>query len=102
MEFREKAQVTIEQRTADGMGGYETTEVIVGEIKVKIAPYRVAIGEMIAIPNPISSIKFFTNSVLPVHEEDVFFLLYNNKRYKKVAYIDYGKCRMIIGELYAD
>ena len=100
MEFREKAQVTIEQRTADGMGGFDTEEVVVGEIKVKVAPYRVAIGEMIAIPNPISSIKFFTNSPLPVHEEEIFYLIYHNKKYKKVAYIDYGKCSMIIGELY--
>ena len=100
MEFKDVAQVVIEDRTPDGYGGYVTNEVAVGEIKVKTAPYRVAIGEMYAIPNPISSVKFFTNSKLPIDEELVFFVVWNNKKYKKVAFTEYGKCRLIIGELY--
>ena len=84
MEFKDVAQIVIEDRTPDGYGGYVTNEVVVGEIKVKTAPYRVAIGEMYAIPNPISSVKFFTNSKLPIDEELVFFVVWNNKKYKKV------------------
>ena len=93
MEFKDVAQIVIEDRTPDGYGGYVTNEVVVGEIKVKTAPYRVAIGEMYAIPN-------FTNSKLPIDEELVFFVVWNNKKYKKVAFTEYGKCRLIIGELY--
>ena len=26
--------------------------------------------------------------------------VWNNKKYKKVAFTEYGKCRLIIGELY--
>ena len=100
MEFRDKAQIIIEVRTPDGYGGYVTEEKIVGEIKVKDAPYRVAFGEMYAIPNPISSRKFFTNDKLPIDEEEMFFILFDNKKYKKVALTEYGKCRLIIGELY--
>ena len=100
MEFKDVAQVIIEERTPDGYGGYVTNEVVVGEIKVKTAPYRVAIGEMYAIPNPISSRKFFTNDKLPIDEEEMFFILFDNKKYKKVAFTEYGKCRLIIGELY--
>lgn len=100
MEFKDVAQIVIEDRTPDGYGGYVTNEVVVGEIKVKTAPYRVAIGEMLSIPNPISSVKFFTNSKLPIDEELVFFVVWNNKKYKKVAFTEYGKCRLIIGELY--
>lgn len=100
MEFNISANVIVENKVSDGMGGYTTERVVVGVIKVKTAPYRVAYGEMIAIPNPISSVKFFSNSKLPISEEEIFYLEYNNKIYKKVAYIDYGKCFMIIGELY--
>ena len=100
MEFNISANVLIDQKQPDGYGGYTSQRIIAGVIKVKVAPYRVAMGEMIAIPNPISSVKFFTNSKLPVSEEQIFFIEYNNKIYKKVAFIDYGKCSMIIGELY--
>ena len=71
-----------------------------GIIKVKIAPYRVANGEIITIPNPIASVKFFTNNKLPVDNEELFFLKHNGKLYKKVALTDYGKCTLIIGERY--
>ena len=100
MEFKETVQVLVEERVPDGIGGYVTNEVVAGEIKVKTAPYRVAIGEMIAIPNPISSVKFFSNSKLPVDEEIVFYLMWRNRKYKKVAYTNYDKCFLVIGELY--
>lgn len=102
MEFNAPANILIDIKESDGLGGYNSQRVVAGEIKVKVAPYRVAMGEMIAVPNPISSVKFFTNSKLPVSEEQIFFIEYNNKIYKKVAFVDYGKCSMIIGELYAN
>ncbi|MGM9543628.1 MAG: hypothetical protein ACI3T9_01460 [Romboutsia timonensis] len=100
MDFTDKTTIVIEVREPDGYGGFITTRNDVGTIKVKVAPYRVANGEMIAIPNPIASVKFFTNSKLPVDDEELFFLRYNGKFYKKVALTNYGKCILIIGERY--
>lgn len=100
MDFRDKADIIVEVRIPDGYGGFTTTRRKVDTIKVKTAPYRVANGEIIAIPNPIASVKFFTNSKLLVDNEDLFFLQYNGKLYKKVALTDYGKCTLIIGERY--
>ena len=100
MDYRDKAEIIIENRVPDGVGGFVTTRDSAGIIKVKIAPYRVANGEMITIPNPIASVKFFTNNKLPVDDEELFFLRYDNKLYKKVALTNYGKCTLIIGERY--
>ena len=100
MDYRDKAEIIIENRVPDGVGGFVTTRKSAGVIKVKIAPYRVANGEMITIPNPIASVKFFTNNKLPVDDEELFFLRYDNKLYKKVALTNYGKCTLIIGERY--
>ena len=100
MDYRDKADIIVEERTPDGMGGFVTERVVAGTIKVKVAPYRVANGEMITIPNPIASVKFFTNSKLPVDDEELFFIRYEGKIYKKVALTDYGKCILIIGERY--
>ena len=100
MDYRDKADIIIEERTPDGMGGFVTKRKVAGTIKVKVAPYRVANGEMITIPNPIASVKFFTNNKLPVDDEELFFIRYENKLYKKVALTDYGKCTLIIGERY--
>ena len=100
MDYRDKAEIIIETREPDGVGGFITIRNSAGIIKVKIAPYRVANGEMITIPNPIASVKFFTNNKLPIDDEELFFLRYNNKLYKKVALTNYGKCTLIIGERY--
>ena len=100
MDYRDKAEIIIENRVPDGVGGFVTTKNSAGIIKVKIAPYRVANGEMITIPNPIASVKFFTNNKLPVDDEELFFIKYDNKLYKKVALTNYGKCTLIIGERY--
>lgn len=100
MDFTDKAELIVERRMSDGFGGFTTTRSSVGIIKVKTAPYRVANGEMIAIPNPIASVKFFTNSKLSIDNEELFFLQYKGKLYKKVALTDYGKCTLIIGERY--
>ena len=100
MDYRDKADIIIEERTPDGMGGFVTKRKVAGTIKVIVATYRVANGEMITIPNPIASVKFFTNNKLPVDDEELFFIRYENKLYKKVALTDYGKCILIIGERY--
>ena len=98
MEYKEKAIIIREVKTPDGMGGFFTEREEIGSIKVKTAPYKIANGELITIPNPIASVKFFTNSTLPVDDEELFFLRYNGKLYKKVALTDYGKCTLIVGE----
>ena len=98
MDFRDKVIIIKEQKTADNYGGFVTEMVEVGNIRVKIAPYRVANGELVAIPNPIASVKFFTNSKLPVSEDEMFYIKYKDRLYKKVALTDYGKCALIIGE----
>ena len=100
MDYNQIADVVIEEREIDNIGGFFTTRKDIGTIKVKTAPYRVANGEMITIPNPIASVKFFTNSKLPVADEELFFLRFNGKLYKKVALTNYGKCTLIIGERY--
>ena len=98
MDFRDKVVIIKEQKTADNYGGFTTEMVEVGNIRVKIAAYRVANGELVAIPNPIASVKFFTNSKLPVSEDEMFYIKYKDRLYKKVALTDYGKCALIIGE----
>ena len=100
MDYRDKAAIIVETRVPDGAGGFVTTRNSAGIIKVKIAPYRVANGEMITIPNPIASVKFFTNNKLPVDNEELFFLKHNGKFCKKVALTDDGRCTLIIGERY--
>ena len=98
MDYKDKVVIIKEQKTADNYGGFATEMMEIGNIRVKIAPYRVANGELVAIPNPIASVKFFTNSTLPVDNEELFFLRYKGKVYKKVALTDYGKCTLIVGE----
>ena len=98
MDFRDKVIIIKEEKIADNCGGFVTEMVKVGNIRVKIAPYRVANGELVAIPNPIASVKFFTNSKLPVSEDEMFYIKYKDRLYKKVALTDYGKCALIIGE----
>ena len=98
MDYKDKVVIIKEQKTADNYGGFVTEMVEIGNIRVKIAPYRVANGELVAIPNPIASVKFFTNSKLPVNENEMFYIKYKDRLYKKVALTDYGKCALIIGE----
>ena len=97
MDYKDKVVIIKEQKTADNYGGFVTEMVEIGNIRVKIAPYRVANGELVAIPNPIASVKFFTNSKLPVSEDEMFYIRYKDRLYKKVAVTDYGKCMLIIG-----
>ena len=98
MDQKDKVVIIKEQKTADNCGGFVTEMVEVGNIRVKIAPQRVANGELVAIPKPIASVKFFTNSKLPISENEMFYIKYKDRLYKKVALTDYGKCMLIIGE----
>lgn len=98
MEFKEIASIYIEERIVDGVGGYEIAEVFLTDIKVTVAPYRVESGMMYDIPNPLASVKFFTNSKLDFDEDTHFYIIYKGKKYKKVSFVNYGKCILIIGE----
>ena len=98
MEYKDKVVIIKEQKTADDYGGFYTEMVEIGNMRVKVAPYKVANGELVTIPNPIASVKFFTNSKLPVSEDEIFYIKYKDRLYKKVALTDYGKCTLIIGE----
>ena len=98
MDYKDKVAIIKEQRFTDNYGGFVTEMVEIGNIRVKIAPYKVANGELVTIPNPIASVKFFTNSKLPVSEYEMFYIKYKDRLYKKVALTDYGKCILIIGE----
>lgn len=98
MEYKEIASLYIEERIVDNYGGYEIVEVFLTDIKVVTAPYRVEIGNIYDVPNPLASIKFFTNSKLDFDEDTFFYIIYKGKKYKKVSIADYGKCHMIIGE----
>ena len=98
MDYKDKVLIIKEQKTADNYGGFVTEIVEIGDIRVKVAPYKVANGELVTIPNPIASVKFFTNSKLPFSEDEMFYIKYKDRLYKKVALTDYGKCVLIIGE----
>lgn len=98
MEYKDKASIIVEKQVRDNYGGYSMEEEVLCEIKVIVAPYRVEVGEICVVPNPLASVKFFTNSKLDFDEDTNFFIMYKNKKYKKVSFADYGKCVLIIGE----
>ena len=97
MNFNERITIIVETTVSDGCGGYITEEVVYGDIKCKVAPYRVQIGDIIQIPNPTSSVKFFLKQ-LPFDEDEPFIIIYKGKRYKKIVIADYSKVAMVIGE----
>lgn len=98
MEFKETATLYIEKNVKDQYGGYTKTQEKLCDIKVVTAPYRVEIGARYEVPNPFSSIKFFTNSKLNFDEDTFFYIVYKGKKYKKVTIANYGKVIMIVGE----
>ena len=98
MQFKDRAIIYKEVKEKDGFGGYIVKEEILGEIKCKVAPYRVEVGQIVEVPNPTASVKFFTKDKLNFDEDTLFYIEYNGKKYKKVLFADYGKCVMIIGE----
>ena len=64
MQYKDRAIIYKEVKEKDGFGGYIVKEEILGEIKCKVAPYRVEVGQVIEVPNPTASVKFFTKDKL--------------------------------------
>ena len=98
MQYKDRAVIYKEIKVSDGYGGYVLTRQTLCEIKCKVAPYRVEVGQIVEVPNPTASVKFFTKDKLNFDEDIFFYIEYNGKKYKKVLFADYGKCVMIIGE----
>ena len=97
MNYTDSLQIVVEEKVADGYGGFETELVEVATLKCKVAPYRVQAGDIYKIPNPTASTKFFIQK-LPFDEDEFFMIIHNGKRYRKLAVANYGKVIMIIGE----
>ena len=97
MNYNDNIQIFIEEKIADGYGGFIVSEKELIALKCKVAPYRVQSGDVYKVPNPTASVKFFIQE-LPFNEDIVFVVLYKGKRYRKLAVADYGKVAMIIAE----
>lgn len=97
MRFNDDASIIVEKKVPDGYGGYYSVDEKLGDIKVTVAPYSVAVGEVCMVPNPKATLKFFTNSTT-IDENEYFFIIYKGNRYKKISITNYGKCTLIMGE----
>ena len=97
MRFNDDAIIIREKQIPDNYGGYTIIEEYVCDIKVVTAPYSVGIGEICMVPNPISTIKFFTDSI-DIDEDMNFYIIYKGVKYKKISISNYGKCILILGE----
>ena len=97
MVFNDKLQIFIEEKVPDGYGGFESTEIEVATLRCKVAPYRVQSGDVFVVPNPTASVKFFVPN-LPFDEDELFVVVHNGKRYRKLGVTDYKKVVMIIAE----
>lgn len=97
MRFNDDASIVVEKKIQDGYGGYMSIDEEIGKIKVTVAPYSVAVGEVCMVPNPKATVKFFTNATI-IDENEYFFVIYKGNRYKKISITNYGKCILIIGE----
>ena len=98
MRFNDDASIITEKKVPDNYGGHYSIDVPVCDIKVTVAPYSVAVGEICMVPNPKATLKFFTNTTT-IDEDMYFFIIYKGKRYKKISITNYGKCALIMGEL---
>lgn len=101
MIYENKVEIITKQRIEDGMGGYTEHDKVVCTINCKVAPYNVSERDVLKALNPWTSINFYTEDTIPLKEDDEFFLQYNNKVYRKVGIIDYGKCIKITGDRYS-
>ncbi len=97
MRFNDDASIIVEKKVPDGYGGYYSIDEKLGDIKVTVAPYSVAVGEVCQVPNPKATVKFFTDATT-IDENEFFFVIYKGARYKKISITNYGKCALIIGE----
>ena len=100
MIYRDKVNIITKKKVDDGMGGFTENNVTVCTILCKIAPVNISEREVLKSLNPWSSVKFYTKNEIPIDEDKEFYLEYNNKMYRKVEIIDYGKCIKIVGERY--
>lgn len=98
MVYGDEVKILVERKVYDDMGGYTTKLETESTIMCKVAPYSISEKVVLNVPNPWSSVKFFTQDDVGLEEDAQFFLEHNNKIYKRVLIIDYGKCTMIIGE----
>lgn len=101
MIYQDKVKIITKQRVSDGMGGYTETNEHICTISCKAAPYTIIERDVLKALNPWTSINFYTQDKLPFDEDEMFFLEYNGKIYRKVGIIDYGKCIKIVGERYS-
>ena len=97
MRFNDDASIITEKQIKDGYGGHYSIDEKVCDIKVTVAPYSVAVGEVCSVPNPKATVKFFTDTTT-IDEDMYFFIIYKGKRYKKISITNYGKCALVIGE----
>lgn len=97
MRFHDDASIVTEKQVPDRYGGYYSIDVPVCDIKVTVAPYSVGVGDVCMVPNPMSTVKFFTD-ITTIDEDMNFFIIYKGAKYKKISISNYGKCVLIIGE----
>lgn len=100
MIYQDKVEIIIKGRKPDDMGGYTETNIVLCTINCKVTPYNVIDRDVLKALNPWTSINLYTQDTLPLEEDEEFFIKYNNKLYRKVGIIDYGKCIKIVGERY--
>lgn len=101
MIYKDKVKIIIKKKTSDGMGGYKEKDQVVDTILCKVAPYKVIERDVLKALNPWTSVNFYTQAHIDFDEDDMFFLEYNGKLYRRVAIINYGKCIKIVGERYS-
>lgn len=100
MIYQDKVKIIVRQKVSDGMGGYTEKDNIICTISCKVAPYKVIERDVLKALNPWTSLNFYTQDDIPLEEDEMFFLEYNGKIYRKAGIIDYGKCIKIVGERY--
>ena len=100
MIYQDKVNIIIKKREGDGMGGYTEKDEVIYTISCKVAPYTVIDRDVLKALNPWTSLNFYTQDNIPLEEDEMFFLEYKGKTYRKVGIVDYGKCIKIVGERY--
>lgn len=101
MIYQDKVKIIVKERKPDDMGGYTEMNTVLCTINCKVTPYNVIDRDVLKALNPWTSINLYTQDTLPLDEDEEFFIEYNNKLYRKVGIIDYGKCIKIVGERYS-
>ena len=100
MIYQDKVKIIIKEKKKDGYGGYTEKDKVICTISCKVAPYTVIDRDVLKALNPWTSLNFYTQDTIPLDEDDMFFLEYKGKTYRKAAIVDYGKCIKVVGERY--